>query len=219
MPNVFAYGLATTPNITTDIPLNLLARQRMLFGRATETTTMFFFNAGRLRHPRIVAGKNTMANTGFTKRLRSAFVDLIVKNITKAFFSVSSPASLVPTGQVWHNLKRLEESPIIRGGNYDIHYEFVGRKLQHLYTTFTIKTLSNEVLIEKGFALVNGGVCVDSAIVLENGKDQITGSVFLLPHETQKLPEEVKYSVSIGDLNNSSRRYFTNFGFLTTIAP
>lgn len=218
MPNVFLYGASKETNETPEIAITFLGRIRLAFASLKDTSFMKAFLIGRLRHPKVHRAFNQFVANGFFERIRQPFVDLITYTKALAYFAVSSPASLVPEGQVWHDTKSLESSPIIRGGNYDISYEFVGKKLETLFVNFTIKSLSGETLIDKGFRLIPGGICVDSIVKL-NEKDQITGSIFLLPHETTNLPEEVKYAISIGEKNLSSRRYFTNMGFMTTVNP
>lgn len=219
MPIIQSYGDSKDENQTAEIPVTLIRRIRMLWGRANETSQTFLTRTGRIRHPRLKGAINDFSAQGFYKRIRGLFGNAVEYTKTFSTYIVASPAPISPIGRVWHNLTPIEETVIIRGGNYDIHYEFIGKKLLHLYACFSIKALDDTVLIEKGFKLQPGGITVDRTDVLDDGKDQIVGTVFLLPHETLKLPEEVKYSVCVSDKNRSTRKYFTNFGFLKTIAP
>ena len=218
MPIIQSYGDSTEENQTAEIPLTLIRRIRMLWGRSNEPNQTFLTQTGRIRHPRVKRAINDFSAQGFYKRIRMLFGNSTERVKTFLTYVVASPAPIAPTGSVWHNLKPIEETVIIRGCNYDIHYEFVGKKLLHLYACFSIKKLDDTVLIEKGFKLSPGGITVDRTDVID-GKDQIVGTVFLLPHETLDLPEEVKYSVCISDKNRSTRKYFTNFGFMKTVAP
>lgn len=219
MPIIQSNGDATELNVTAEIPANLISRIRSLWGRSNEISTTFLTQTGRIRHPKIKPASNSFGGDGFYQRIRGLFADGIEYSLALITYIAASPAPLAPVGEVWHSLKPLESSPIIKGGNYDITYEFVGRKLLHLYACFTIKRLDGTVLIEKGFSLQPGGITIDNTDVTADGKDIITGTVFLLPHETLDLPEEVKYAVCISDKNKSTRKYFTNTGFLRVVSP
>lgn len=202
---------------TTETPTVLNSLIKIILGGfaliSTQTQTPPALT-GRDRSPRLAMGR-TEGTIALIRPLRRRRSPVLISGTTETPESryVVSPAIPAPEVHLFHDLKAIENSAVIRGASFDLSFIATGWKLSTLWVDFQIKDLSDRLLIHKRYSLNPGGAIVDESVLLDNGMEQIKGTIFILPEETKKLPEECKFAFLIG--NNATRKYEPICGHLT----
>ncbi len=210
-------GSATIPAVTQTAEIDAIytERERGALIRMDAITQAAPAITGRDRSPRVVTARNLLLTTiNKYERHRHGSVDINPTTETPVAPWVFSPSVPAPKVELFvDDLVPIESATIKKGSNFNLTYILTGYRLSYLFAEFEIFTLGNVLIISKKVELIPGGISQDDIITLPTGEEQIIGTVFILPHETQSIPgEECKYAFRVG--NKSTRKYQPTCGYL-----
>ena len=210
-------GSATIPVVsqTAEVAALDLVRERGALIRMDAVTQTAPAITGRDRSPLITTAFNLLKTTiNKYERHRHGLSTISPETATSVVPWVFSPSVPAPTVELFvDDLLPISESTIKRGSSFNLTYILTGYRLGYLFAEFEILTLGNTPVISKKVELMPGGISEDDTTILANGEEQIIGTVFILPHETQNIPgDECKYSFRVG--NQSTRKYQPVCGYL-----
>lgn len=210
-------GSATIPAVTQTAMVATLdiARERGALINIPATTQTAPAITGRDRSPRVVTAfnlLNTKINRYERRRHGGSVIDPVTETpVTPWVFSPSVPAPKVEL--FVDELIPIESATIKKGSSFNLTYILTGYRLGYLFAEFEISSLGNTPLIHKKVELMPGGISEDEITILPTGEEQIIGTVFILPLETQSISgDECKYAFRVG--NKSTRKYQPTCGYL-----
>lgn len=210
-------GSATIPVVsqTTEVAALDLIRERgalIQMDALTQTTPVI---TGRDRSPHVATSFSLLKTTiNKYERHRHGIAKINPETETTVVPWVFSPSVPAPKVELFvDDLVPIESVTIKKGSNFNLTYILTGYRLNYLFAEFEIFTLGNVPIIGKKVELMPGGISEDEITVLPTGEEQIIGTVFILPLETQNIPgDECKYAFRVG--NKSTRKYQPTCGYL-----
>ena len=122
------------------------------------------------------------------------------------------PEKFISAGQVTYNGQRLNKTSITKGSYLPLAFEVSGdRLIADMDVIFSVQKINDEQLFEKRVRL---GVFDDNIVTLPDGRDSISGTIAVLPSDTENIPGnsvEIKYHLRLANLN--IRNYYLESGF------